>query len=335
MLNIEIVREFVYEHFIRVTESKNGHHFNARCPICGDSKISQSKKRFHLDFNGGNVIYHCFNCNSSGSFLQLYSYIKGITINEAKKELYKYNSNNIVQILSKKKRNRIIDEIDQENFNYILDDCVGLDKKVEGHIENSYLKMLKEFIKNRHIPVNIKLYVAYKGKYQSRIIIPIYDKHNNIIYFQARRLFKEMPKKYDNPTLEKGNVILNEYKFHDDKYIVVTEGLIDAFGLGNNGTSVLGKEITKEFIEKLFKLTKKGIIVALDNDKSGLNSIKKFMIKNKYGKLVKYFLFPKEYDHYKDINTYVTGEDKTIEETYEFVIKNSYSFTTTYLKLKI
>lgn len=335
MLNIEIVREFVYEHFIKVTESKNGHHFHCRCPICGDSKISKSKKRFHLDFNGGNPIYNCFNCNSSGSFLQLYSYIKGLTINESKKELYKYNSNNIIQILSKKKRDKIVEEIEYENFDYILNDCIDLDEEAEGYIKKSYQKLLKEFINNRHIPKNTKLYVAYKGKFQSRIIIPIYDKYDNIIYFQARRLFKEMPKKYDNPALKKGSIILNEYKFDKDKYIIVTEGLIDAFGLGDNGTSALGKNITKEFIERLLKLTSKGVIIALDNDEDGLKSLKSFMKDNKYNKTVKYFLFPREYAAFKDINTYVTKRNKSIKETYEFVVKNSYSFTTTYLKLRL
>jgi DNA primase len=337
MLNIEIVREFIYEHFTQITESKNGHHFHCRCPLCGDSKKSKSKKRFHLDYNGGNSIYHCWNCGESGSFLQIYSILKGISINDAKQALYKYNSNDIIQVLSRKKRDKVINEIEHDNFNYILKDCISISDTTEGHIQSKYKQYLLDFIKNRCLSKKVKLYVAYKGKFQSRIIIPIYDKYDNIIYFQARRLFKEMTKKYDNPTLEKGSIILNEYKFDKNKYIIVTEGLIDALNIGDNGTSVLGKEITESFLKKILKLTEKGVIIALDNDKVGLDSMKLFMKNNKYKKVVEYFLFPKNHNKYKDINSYVQEhqQNTSTNETYKFVVNNSHSFTATYMKLRL
>jgi len=68
MLDLEIINDFAYEHFENIAVSKNGMHFHSRCPLCGDSKKSSRKKRFHLDYNEGNPIWHCFNCNRSGSF---------------------------------------------------------------------------------------------------------------------------------------------------------------------------------------------------------------------------------------------------------------------------
>jgi hypothetical protein len=50
MPTLEEVTEFVYDNLDKVKVSKNGTHFNSRCPICGDSKKSLSKKRFHLQF---------------------------------------------------------------------------------------------------------------------------------------------------------------------------------------------------------------------------------------------------------------------------------------------
>jgi len=49
MLDLQIVSDFVYENFERVSSSKNGTHFLARCLLCGDSKKSKSKRRFNLD----------------------------------------------------------------------------------------------------------------------------------------------------------------------------------------------------------------------------------------------------------------------------------------------
>ena len=336
MLSLTIVNEFVYENFSNVSVSKTGQHFHCRCPFCGDSKKSKSKKRFHLDYNGGNPIHNCFNCNESGSFLQLYSTIKGISINDAKKELYNYNPEGIIEVLSAKKRDKAVEELEHENFNsYILEDCIGANDSPGGVVEKGYQRHLLDFIKERNIPESTKLFVAHKGKFQGRIIIPIYDEHDDIVYFQGRRIVDSMPKKYDNPTLKKGHTILNKHKFKKDKYIVVTEGLIDALSIGDNGTSVMGKELSEDFISNIIGLSDKGVIVALDNDKDGIKSLKIFMKNNKYKKRVKYFIFPKKYLSFKDLNSFSASKRLSEGELYEFVVRNSYSYTYAYLKLHI
>jgi len=50
---------------------------------------------FHLDFHGGQPMFHCFNCNRSGTFADLYSQVKGISISEALRELNKFDVDQI------------------------------------------------------------------------------------------------------------------------------------------------------------------------------------------------------------------------------------------------
>ena len=334
MLSLEIVSEFMYEYFEGIKESKNGNHFHARCPLCGDSKKSLSKKRFHLDYNGGNPGFHCFNCGECGSFLELYSTIKGITINQAKKELFTFDPDYLTRHLSQKKKKKIIKEIGYEYHDYILDDCITLNTKPEGYQQLQYKKLLGNYYNTRKIPKTFKIFIAYKGYYKNRYIIPVYDEHKNIVYFQARRIHEEMLQKYANPTLTKGNIILNKHKFNKDKYIIITEGLIDAFMVENNqGTSCLGSSITEHFIEQIYPLTDKGVIVVMDNDKTGKNELIKLLNStNKYKRKLKYFLLPNKYKC-KDINEVLIKYN--IKDIYSMVMENSFSYEKTEVLLKL
>lgn len=333
MLSLDIVTEFMYGYFSGIKTSKNGSHFLARCVLCGDSKKSKAKRRFNLDYNNGNPIYHCFNCGRSGSFLQIYSTLKNITISEAKKELYDYNPDRLIQELSNKKRDKIIKEIEYEYYDYILKDCISITDIVDDYITKQYQKQLLYFYKDRQIPSTIRIYIAFKGDYKGRFIIPIFNEDDHIVYFQARRIRDDIELKYKNPTLEKGSIIYNKHKFDRSMYIIVFEGLIDAMMVGSQGTSCMGSEITENFVSELIGLTDKGIIIAFDNDKTGIKSLYNFMKKNIHSNRVKYFLFPCEYMNQKDINNIVVKYH--IKDVYDMIIKNSYSKIETVTKLNL
>lgn len=340
MIDLNRVSEFVYENFSKVSVSKNGTHWLCRCPLCGDSKKSKSKKRFNLDYNGGNPIFHCWNCGGSGSFLEIYSIIKGISINESIKELFKYNPDSLIQRLSKRKKEKIIKEISYENHNWIMDDCITQLTSVKGILFEKYYNALLNFYKTRKIDWKHTLGIAFKGDYKGRIIIPIYDEHNDIIYFQARRIpGSDLFPKYRNPTLEKGEIIHNKNLFDKNKYIIIVEGLIDAFSIGDQATTCLGSYITDDFIKKLIPLTNKGIIIIFDNDEAGYNSLIRFMEgkrknpPNKYYKKVKYFLFPKEYNLCDDINSIRVNYNNM--DFYNMIAENSHTYYNTYANLKL
>lgn len=321
MIDLSTVSNFAFENLEQVTVLNNGTYFHARCPVCGDSKTNQYKKRFNLDYNNGNPGWHCFNCNGSGSFISLYCYVLGISPEVAKKQLFNFQS--IKSRLTKTpKTPKIIPT--KENFNWILKDCGGEDLVVDSIQYEIWVKHLKTFRKERLIPDSIKLYYAYKGKYKGRIIIPIME-GDDIIYFQGRRMpGSSMNPKYKNPVAEKSLIIHNEKNFNREKFIIVTEGLIDCAMVGNQGTAMLGVEAANNFIKKLRKLTNKKVIIAYDNDDAGIHAMKKFMAENKYRHLVDYFLMPNEYQDAKDIN--ILRVEYRIGDLYNFVVENRISY---------
>lgn len=347
MIDLQIVSDFVYEHFERVSVSKNGTHFLARCAICGDSKKSKSKRRFNLDYNGGNPIYHCFNCEGdmgSGSFMQLYSYMNGISIEETIKLLTRFDVENLTRQLSPRKVEKMVKEIGYENHNWILDDCVMPWDEPDSIVGTTALSKLKEFIEKRKIPSEYMIGIAYKGDYKGRIIIPVFDGNRDIVYFQARRIPDSgIEPKYKNPTVLKGNIILNKFRLRSDKYVIITEGLIDAFMIGSQGTSCIGAYISDDFLKEIFSISTK-VIVAFDNDQTGYREMIRFMEGKKgrgrkkgressrYNKKVRYFIMPREYGDCKDINNIV--EKYNVQDIYSMMVNNSYPYSSAYVLLK-
>lgn len=350
MINLQVVNQFMYENFERVKTTAGGTHFHARCLLCGDSKKSKSKKRFHLDWKNGEPVWQCFNCDRSGGFIRLFCLIKGVSFDDAKKTLYSYDPTRLKKTLSSRNQTSGTHKIDQDQIGYnsIINDCINESTSLNFSVQTkSWINILKDFRVDRKIPDNIKLYYAHQGQYRGRIIIPIFNKYNDVTFFQARRLpGSDVDPKYKNPASQKSLIILNENKFRNDRYIIVAEGLIDAFTVGNQGTTCLGKSISDEFIARLFELTNKGVIISFDNDLPGRESLDKFMrgdqrnwshIPNKYAKQVKYFLMPKGFcqceNRCKDINKFSTKHETG--DVYDFIVKNSYSFTKAFVQLKL
>jgi len=336
MLTLEFVTDYVLSNFEKVKITKNGTHFLARCRICGDSAKSLSKKRFNLDWNNGRPIWHCFNCSESGSFLDLYAHLEGISKAHAYKILFEhdvsqYDSDNIRKKYAVERAEEMRENPETFEFHDILSDCLGPGDNAGSYITQKFQNYLLYFYKFRNIPEDIKLYVAYKGDYKGRVIIPIYDENNNLVYFQGRAISESMDPKYKNPELPK-TVVYNVGNFDRDKYIIVTEGLLDAFMIPNQGTTCLGGSVSDDFIKELLQYTDKGIILVYDNDKPGVKSLLKFMKESKFANSVFYFLFPDKYQQVKDLNELV-GMAK-IGDLYSLIVDHKLSRVATETKLR-
>lgn len=297
-----------------------------------------------MDYNGGNPMYHCFNCDASGSFMQLYAYMHGMDIEEVIKKFSKFDIENLTRQLSPRKTEKLVEEIGYENHNWILDDCVMPWDEPNGIVQATAISNLKNFIEKRKIPSEYIVGLAYKGDYKGRIVIPVFDGNRDIVYFQARRIpGSGIEPKYKNPTVLKGNIILNKFRLRSDKYVIITEGLIDAFMIGSQGTSCIGAYISDDFLKEIFSISSK-VIVAFDNDETGYREMIRFMEgkrgkgrrkgrePSKYNRKVRYFIMPREYGDCKDINNIV--EKYSVQDIYSMMVDNSYSYSSTYVLLK-
>jgi 5S rRNA maturation endonuclease (ribonuclease M5) len=320
MPTLDQVSDFVYSNCDKVHFDGKG-HFHCRCPVCGDSKKSRIKKRFHLQFDNENSIYwQCWNCGESGNFYDLYASIEGVTSEEAYRLYNKYSSKSILSRLNKqkfKKENKA-ENVNTNNFNHIIDDCLSTDSEPDGFIQNKFHSILMQFINDRKI--DFPVYICYKGFYRGRIIIPIIE-NDNIIYFQGRRINEQMEPKYLNPSVKKQSIILNRNNFDPNKSIVVTEGIMDAHMVGPQGTSILGKELTQEFLDIISQYTNKDIIVVMDNDEDGLKKTHDYI---EQFKNVKYFIMPRKFNNIKDLNQLAVKHNINKSEMYKLVCDNGY-----------
>lgn len=336
-MDLQFVAQFMLQNFEQTNVTNNGSHFLARCLLCGDSATNPYKKRFNLDWNNGVPGWHCWNCGRHGNFIEIYSIVKGLSYDDAKKEIFKYNKKSVKRQMNSYKKSgpgRSREKVEEDDFHWILDKCYNLQDEGSGMLSKQYLKHLSKFYEDRKIPKKYKLYICHSGKYKNRIIIPIFNKKGRVIYFQARRIPNTMLEpKYDNPVSPKELCILNKFLFDRSKDIIIHEGLIDAFMVGDQGTSCLGKEISEELITQLLKLTDQNVIVALDNDSEAYKALSKFMKKNKYAQKVKYFLYPTRFKGNDDINS-IVRENRQMN-VYQLITQNSVSYSTAYTKLSI
>ena len=339
MLDANRLHEVLLDICDLVTPKRNG-GFKARCPVCGDSKKNLRMQRLHIDLYDKHEDWVCTCYNGgcsfrSGNIYSLYSEVKGVSFSEAKNHIDQliYDTDEIKRRLTSTKG--VSASVNTETQN-ILDidlknDCFSADTITDDRIHNRYINALKEFLLNRNIPN--KCFVAYKGRYKGRFIIPIYV-DGKMVYFQGRSITKQIEPKYLNPVVDKSNIIMNIDKFDRSKHIVMTEGIIDAWMIENNqGTSVLGAHFDDDVVMKLLKMTDKGVILCFDNpliDEAGNSELKKFMYQSDYADRVKYFLpIRSDFKDLNDLRSLITGS------MYDYVVENSFSLLNVTVKLSL
>ena len=339
MLDSNRVYEVLLDICDLVSPKRNG-GYKARCPVCGDSKKNLRMQRLHVDWydKHNDWVCTCYNggCQfRSGNLYSLYSEVKGVTFGESKNHIDQliYDTEEIKRRLTTSRATSAsVEPVTQNNLNIdIENDCFTVNTVTEDRIHNRYINALINFIDRREIPN--ECFVAYKGRYKGRFIIPIYV-DGKMVYFQGRAITKQIEPKYLNPVVDKSSIIMNIDKFDRSKYIVVTEGIIDAWMVENNqGVSVLGAHFDDDMISKLLKLTDMGVILCFDNpliDDAGKVELRKFMHQSEYSSRVKYFL-PMRKD-FKDLNDLRSMIDGSI---YDYVVDNSFSLLNVTVKLSL
>jgi len=124
------------------------------------------------------------------------------------------------------------------------------------------------YLKNRGITTDdiLRYRIGYctEGTYVNRIILPSYDRNNQLNYFTGR-LFYEEGMKYKNPPVSK-NVIIFENMVNYSEPVILCEGMFDAIALRRNAIPLLGKTLSKNLERSLLEHKVKQVIVFLDED---------------------------------------------------------------------
>lgn len=98
-------------------------------------------------------------------------------------------------------------------------------------------------------------------KWTNRLIIPVYDTHNNLIFYQGRDLIGRSSRKYISSETSRDRIVygLDEVTKRTNAPLFITEGFFDAFHVG--GCAVLGRDISKPVEDLLNNSTREKIII--------------------------------------------------------------------------
>lgn len=205
-----------------------------RCPICGDSTKSRSKKRFYIYERDGRTYVYCHNCNYSTTFrsflktkfpevfhqyqLSLFIPQEGVAEekNEATPSLWDFS-------VCKK-----INELPKDHFVY-------------------------RYVERRRIPFNKVLYCSDINKVLldsdkviksiPTLVIPFYKRFQEPEVFQIRFFDPKITPKYLTFKASKDALKIYNYDFVNlNKSVYVTEGPIDSMML-NNAVAVSGSDL--------------------------------------------------------------------------------------------
>jgi hypothetical protein len=269
-----------------------------RCPICGDSKISEWKARGWLFEYKGTVFYKCFNCDFSSSLSKFIEKIDPILLQEYRVEDFK----------DKKNFSTVETELKENVFSSSVPTFKK--SKLNEVFESVYGTIAEKYLKKRKIPVNRwkDLYYCNDTKKlqkltnqklnikhsERRLVIPFYDEKSNLIGVTCRTLENSSLRYLTIRIEEDFPLIYNINNVNKNQDIHVVEGPIDSMFL-NNSVAAAGADLKK--VAEI--LPKEKLIFIFDNQPRNVELLK--IMKKTIDAGCKMVIWP-DYIKEKDIN---------------------------------
>ena len=242
-------------------EAKNGFddknlQLQFPCPHCVEKYGWQESRKYNLEISLERGVYQCWKCSSEGDDLMHGSIKKLIKAFGNDKLLDEY-----INIIHSIKGSELY-KLNFDNFN------TSIVEKEELKLPSSFKFFKKDgknnygalkYLQNRGIGWDIieKYKIGYtereeenkKGSF--RIIIPSYNAIGELNYWVGRDYLPKSDRypqrlKYDNPKVEKKDIIFNEEKIQWDADVTLVEGPFDHIVVPNS-IPLLGKALNKDY----------------------------------------------------------------------------------------
>lgn len=236
-------------------ETRNQWEFNCPSKIC-----KHDHGKFNLAYQSKSKIFKCWKCKYSG---YIYRLIEDYGAKEDLKRLelilpkYSVNQFNVFKKI----------EIDYDSVTCELPkEYLPLSVARQS---NLYRTALDYAINKRKITLaqidKYKIGYTETGARKFRLILPSFNSHDKINYFEARAFFQNTKRAYMKPDApDKRDIIFNEKFINWDLPIYLAEGVFDAIRIPNT-IPMLGKIPADLLINKLIK-NSCTVIVCLDSD---------------------------------------------------------------------
>ena len=230
-------------------ESKGqiSHH----CPLC-----DEGRKKGNLEINYFQHVFHCWSCgdtnNMHGTLHKLIkkygkkSHLKTYSVLAPEENLPK----------TKKKVNKLKLPEHFKKFNEVSS-IYPVRRQAYNYLTNRGIT--DEIIERYGIGF------CDNGSHAGRIIIPSYDKKDELNYYTARSWDLHTRAKYKNPENPKDEIIFFESLIDWNKDITLVEGAFDSLFIPNS-IPMLGKHMSTLLFDILYEKAKGNITIALDGD---------------------------------------------------------------------
>jgi DNA primase len=288
--------EYIEKNYPNIELDYEGNDAICKCMFHNDESPS-------LRIYNENNNFKCFACGATGSsIIDIVMKLENLTQSEFKNacQLIADNANIDIKIIPPNPyHEKYKDDMVKHMFRYI--------KNLQNNPEAlSYLKVNRGFTDETIKAWGLGLTDEFEHKIRNnpnevkyinnRITIPVPEMKidaKKVIAFGYRTLEKDSQVKYKNdrnqngqdPNLTgvfiKGHTLFGYKKAYEaiksSGYVIICEGFFDVISLHQAGIKaslgIMGKEITKEQIEKLKRLTN-NVILFLDGDEAGINGMK-------------------------------------------------------------
>jgi len=213
--------------------------YNFRCPICGDSQRNKNKARGYIYPVKNNTNFKCHNCGASLSFNNFLKELDPTLHKQYTLEKFKEGHTG---------KGFVVEAPKLEFKKPVFKKTLGLPKASE-------IPSAKEYLTKRKLDPE-KFYFANKfkewtnsqkvtfdtiGRDESRIIIPMYGKDNNLIGFQGRALVPNSVKYITVMLDEEAPKIYGLNEVNEQLPIYVVEGPFDSTFV-NNSVALCGSD---------------------------------------------------------------------------------------------
>lgn len=272
MIDSGFIYDYLIETFPDGTVAAGGNEF-----VMPSVFLDYDPKK-HMSVNIESGLWQCFKSKQQGNFVKLFAHAEGISPQAAYSKLIFRNieSGNLWEEKKPVPVSVVEGGFDTSDFEPLTPESDLSDPLVRQALTVLYERGLFPQRDDEY-------YVARKGKYAGRLILPYKDEYGELYFFQARALSHDQFPKYLNPGRNEGvraSDILFPFSYDTDRfqYLYVTEGPSDALTLqrcGFNATCTNGSHVSMAQAEQLKESGMK-IIMAFDSDEAGKAGVEKF-----------------------------------------------------------
>jgi len=213
--------------------------YNFRCPICGDSQRNKNKARGYIYSVKNNTNFKCHNCGASLSFNNFLKELDTSLHKQYTLEKFKEGHTG---------RNFVVEEPVFEFKKPVFKRGLDLPKASANSVAKEYLEKRKLNPEKFYFANKFKEWTNSQkqtfdtiGRDESRIIIPMYDRDDNLIGFQGRALGPNSVKYITVMLDEEAPKIYGLNTVNEELLIYVVEGPFDSTFI-NNSVALCGSD---------------------------------------------------------------------------------------------